>query len=153
VDGFCRTFNQESTWRAEASDTDAKAVLNAVRDRAQSMNGILIPDLSRKEYRVLRERERGYRMVEAEPGKIEAFVPSVGEEKHRKSDASVGLPETDVVLVPTGDRVKDGLLPVPEYVDICLEGASYWGEGFYEEFLRTTQVRPGVTLGEYLKRN
>jgi len=35
--------------------------------------------------------------------------------------------------------------PVPEYVEICVGGARYWGKGFHDDFLRTTEVHPDVT--------
>ena len=142
VEGFRRVFNQESVWRAKATEGDENeiAVLNAVRDDTSSMNGVLVPDLSTGEYDALRARESGYRMVEVENEAIEPYG----------ADSEDDLPEDDVVLVPTGNRVKDELLPIPEYIDICLEGARYWGDGFRDEFLRKTEVRRGETLAEYL---
>ena len=144
VEGFRRVFNQESVWRAKATEGDENeiAVLNAVRDKTSSMNGVLVPDLSTGEYDALRARESGYRMVEVEHEAIEPYG----------SDSEGDLPEDDVILVPTGKRVNDELLPIPEYIDICLEGARYWGDGFRDEFLRTTDVRQDETLAEYLDR-
>jgi len=146
VDGFRRVFNEESVWRVQASDgsEDERAVLNAVRDEGCSMNAVLVPDVSAEEYSALRVRESGYRMVEVEGDEMEPY-------------ADQDLPESvedGVVLVPTGreERVNDELLPIPEYVEICLEGAHHWGEKFHDEFLRTTYVRGGKkgTLAEYL---
>ena len=144
VEGFRRVFNQESVWRAKVTDgdEDEKAVLNAVKDETSSMNAVLVPDLGADEYDALRARESGYRMVEVEHDAIELYG----------TDEEDDLPKDDVVLVSTGNRVDDELLPIPEYVDICLEGARYWSEGFHDEFLRTTEVRSGETLGEYLNR-
>ena len=144
VEGFRRVFNQKSVWRAKATEGDENeiAVLNAVRDGTSSMNGVLVPDLSTGEYDALRARESGYRMVEVEHEAIEPYG----------SDSEGDLPEDDVILVPTGKRVNDELLPIPEYIDICLEGARYWGDGFRDEFLRTTDVRQDETLAEYLDR-
>lgn len=145
VDGFRRVFNQESVWRVQASDggEDERAVLNAVRDEGCSMNAVLVPDVSAEEYEALRVRESGYRMVEVEEDEIEPYADG---------DSLPGSVEEGVVLVPTGntERVNDDLLPIPEYVEICLEGARHWGEEFHDEFLRTTYVRGGETLGEYL---
>jgi hypothetical protein len=142
VEGFQRVFDQESVWRAKVTEggEDEAAVLNAVRDEGSSMNAVLVPDLSKDEYEALRVRESGYRMVEVEDESIESY--GAGEDD--------SLPEDDVVLIPTGNRVNDSLLPIPEYVEICLEGARHWGDGFRDEFLRTTYVRGGETLGEYL---
>jgi hypothetical protein len=144
VEGFRRVFNQESVWRAKATEGDENeiAVLNAVRDETSSMNGVLVPDLSTGEYEALRARESGYRMVEVEHEAIDTH----------EADSEDDLPEDDVVLVPTGNRVNDELLPIPEYIDICLEGARYWGDEFHDDFLHTTEVRSGETLGEYLDR-
>lgn len=142
VEGFRRVFNQESVWRAKVTDggEDEIGVLNAVRDRGSSMNAVLVPDLSSDEYEALRVRESGYRMVEAEKEAI----------GHYAEDEKGSLPEDDVVLVPTGNRVNDDVLPIPEYVEVCLEGARHWGESFRDEFLRTTEVRGGETLAEYI---
>lgn len=146
VEGFRRVFNEESVWRVQASkgDDDERAVLNAVRDDDFSMNAVLVPDVSAKEYEALRVRESGYRMVEVESDDIEPY-------------ADEDIPESTedgVVLVPTGreERVNDDLLPIPEYIDICLEGARHWGEQFRDEFLRTTYVRGDErgTLADYL---
>jgi len=73
VNGFRRVFNQRSTWRAQATDADAEAVLNRVREEGLSMNAILLNDLSQREYAVLRDRDLGYRMVEVEEDEIEAY--------------------------------------------------------------------------------
>jgi len=146
VEGFRRVFNQESVWRVRASegDDDERAVLNAVRDDGSSMNAVLVPDLSGEEYEALRVRESGYRMVEVESDCIEPYADG--------DDELPAEAEDDIVLVPTGrdERVDDGLLPIPEYVDICLEGARHWGDEYHDDFLRTTEVRGGRTLGDYL---
>lgn len=147
VDGFRRTFNQESVWRVRASDgdEDERAVLNAVRDDEASMNAVLVPDLSAGEYEALRARESGYRMVEVEDGDIEPYG----------ADAEDALPETagcGVVLISTGNRVDESIRPIPEYVETCLKGARCWGDGFRDDFLRTTEVSPGETLAEYLDK-
>jgi hypothetical protein len=140
VEGFRRVFDQESVWRAKATEGggDEIAVLNAVRDDTCGMNAVLVPDLSKDEYDAVRVRESGYRMVEVEDEAVEAYT------------ADETIPEDNVVLIPTGTRVNDDLLPIPEYTEICLEGARHWGEAFYDEFLRTTYVRGGETLREYL---
>lgn len=140
VDGFRRIFNQRSVWRANAGDGEEAGVLNAVLDLDRWMNAILVPDLSQTEYDALRRRERGYRMVEVEPSQIEGYGD--GEP-----------PENDVVLLPTGNhgRVDGSVEPVPSYVDICLNGARRWSDGFYDDFLDTTYVGD-LTLREYLGR-
>lgn len=148
VEGFRRLFNEESVWRVRASegDDEERAVLNAVRDEGCSMNAVLVPDVSAEEYEALRVRESGYRMVEVEDDEIEPYADE-------EDEFPEGV-EDDIVLVPTGreERVDDDLLPIPEYVEICLEGARHWGDGFHEEFVRTTYVRGGAggTLRDYL---
>jgi len=140
VDGFRRVFNQRSVWRAKAGDGDEAGVLNAVLNPDRWMNAVLVPDLSRTEYDALRRRERGYRMVEVEPSQIEGYGDSEP-------------PENDVVLLPTGNagRVDGSVEPVPSYIDICLDGARRWGDGFYDDFLDTTDVGD-LRLREYIKR-
>lgn len=145
VEGFRRVFNQESVWRAKATEGGENeiAVLNAVRNEGCSMNAVLVPDLSADEYAAIRARESGYRMVEVEKDAIEPY-PAYDDGN---------LPEDDLVLIPTGNRVNDDLLPIPEYVEICLEGARYWGDDFRDEFVGTTEVRHGETLDEYLEES
>lgn len=146
VEGFRRVFNQRSVWRAEASEDNGDAVLNAVRaeDRGpSSMNAVAVPDLSSVEYESLRKREWGYRMVEVRTESLEPY---------RAEDE---LPETEIWLLPTGreERVEEGLSPIPEYVEICLEGARYWGEDFRDEFIETTELSEeegGYALREWL---
>jgi hypothetical protein len=139
VNGFRRVFNQRSVWRSSTTDGDGSAVLNAVLDPGGSMNAVLVPELNAREYDALRRRERGYRMVEVEDSEIEPH-------------GDTPLPDNDIVLVPTGneERTDDSLKPIPEYIDICLDGARHWGESFYAEFLETTETGNGETLREYL---
>lgn len=139
VNGFRRVFNQRSVWRSSTTDGDSSAVLNAVLDQDACMNAVLVPELNAREYDAVRRRERGYRMVEVEGSEIEPY-----------NDTQ--LPDTDLVLVPTGneERLDSSLEPIPEYIDICLDGAGHWGEKFYNEFLETTELGNGESLREYL---
>jgi hypothetical protein len=138
VSGFARRFNQEASWR----DTDGRerAVLNVEPEAEAWFNAVLLPDLDRESYATFRERERGYRLVEVEADELEPYDPEDGD----RTDA------IDIVLVAVGERTATDIDPIPEYVDICLEGAAHWGAEFEAEFLGTTETAAGVPLSEYL---
>lgn len=121
VSGFRRLFNQEASWRE--TDGAERRVLNVELDADAWFNAILLPDVDRETYAEFRERERGYRLVEA----------------------------LDLVLVATGEKTATGIEPIPDYLELCLEGAAHWGEEFYDDFLATTEATPGVPLVDYLE--
>lgn len=139
VQGFRRLFNQEASWRK--SEDAEQAVLNAVRHDQYELNAVLLSDLSQEEYRELRERESGYRMVEA---------PSNGLTPYDSADEDQ-IAAHDLILISTGTKVNSNIRPISEYIDICLDGARAWGEQFYREFIETTEIQAGEPLDDYLE--
>lgn len=139
VQGFRRLFNQEASWR-ESMET-RQAVLNAVRYDQYELNAVLLSDLSRSEYRELRERESGYRMLEVRQRSITPYDAS---DEDRLADH-------DLVLISTGTKVNEDIRPIPDYIELCLDGALAWGDQFYQDFIETTEIQEGEPLDGYLE--
>lgn len=139
VDGLRRVLNQETSWRSDHERE--RAVCNVVRDPDGWLNGLVLPDVSRATFTEFRERESWYRILE---------VPLPDVEPYRDA-AEAALEATDVLLTTTGTETDDDIEPVPEYVDLCVEGAAEWTATFREDFLRTTETNAGVSLRETLE--
>ncbi|MFB6085634.1 MAG: hypothetical protein ABEJ84_02310 [Halodesulfurarchaeum sp.] len=145
VSGFKRIFNQEASWR-ETND-DQRAVLNVVQSPNSWFNGVLIKDLSRREFREIQDRERGYRFIEIEAEQIEYYEES--DVATGAIDGALGSPiEQDLILTTTGKKVNPSISPIPDYVTVCKEGAESWGQTFFEDFIHTTETNAGDTLSE-----
>lgn len=141
VFGFKRTFNQEASWR-EVNGRE-RGVLNVERADGGWFNAILLPDLDREEFRMYRERERGYTLIEVESDAVEPYDDT----DERRID------ELDLLLVPTGKKRRDDIDPIPEYVRICARGAAHWRSQraeFYRDFLDTTETAGGERIERYL---
>lgn len=131
IDGFRRVLDQRTSRR---TDDDVEcAVANAVRSPESWTNGVLLPDLTRREFEQFRDRERWYRLVEVPSGDIDPYD---------RMDAS-RIETQDLVLTTTGLETNADIEPIPEYVDACLEGAAEWGETFREDFIETTETNTG----------
>ncbi|RLE47612.1 MAG: hypothetical protein DRJ31_08575, partial [Candidatus Methanomethylicota archaeon] len=82
-------------------------------------------------------RERGYERIEIEKGLIK-FYDHPAEPRGR-------------IWTYTGKRIRSDIMPIPSYLDLCIEGAREWGERFYRDFLNTTFLSDGRTLREFLQ--
>ena len=138
VNGFKRVFNIETTWRKGSGKKIA--VLNVVKSDNNWFNGILIRDINKSYFRSLDKREEGYKRIKVDP----AFI---------KFDYGPSTKLKDQILIYTGEKMRDDILPIPSYLDICLEGSKEWGKEFYNDFLKTTFLPNGQTLIEFLKMN
>lgn len=130
VEGFRRTFDQETSWRG--GDGNQRGVANVVRDPDSWFNGLLVPDLDRDAFVRYRDREEGYTMVEVSRGSIEPY----------DSERRTALERADIVLVAVGDKRREDIEPKAEYIEICRKGAREWGEEFYADFLDTSEGLP-----------
>ncbi|MES3517212.1 MAG: hypothetical protein PPP58_06060 [Natronomonas sp.] len=139
VDGLCRIFNQQTSWRSD--DETACAVANAVRDDDAWLNGIVIPDIRRAEFRKFRERERWYRLIEVP---IDDVAPYDGDDRSRIEDH-------ELIVTTTGMKTDPNIEPIPSYVAACLDGAATWGETVREEFVATTRTNSGDPLTAFLE--
>lgn len=147
VDGFRRAFNQEASWRE--TEGDDVAVMNVGRSEGSWFNGLMVADLDRSEFAEFRERERGYWLVEVEPESLDEYSPTMLDTSHL-GDSPPDLDDQDLVLVPTGKKVRMDVSPIDDYVNICLTGAREWGSDFYEDFLTTTELASGRSLESYM---
>lgn len=138
VDGLRRVFNQETSWRSD--HPNERAVCNVVRDPESSINGLVLPDVSRETFAEFREREKWYRLI---------GVPRSDVEPYRGSDEEA-LAANDVFLTTTGTETDDDIEPIPDYVHECVNGAAEWAGTFQEDFLRTTETNSSGSLEDYL---
>lgn len=139
--GFERICNQAASWRQ--TDGDQQAVLNVVRNDEAWCNALVVTDLQRTEFRAFKDRERGYRLLEVDPARIDPYAPS---EVETNGETRPPLAEQDLLLVTTGTNVAHDIAPIPSYLRECLDGASQWGERFLAEFKATTAANPGRDL-------
>lgn len=126
LDGFTRTFEQETTFRGAAGNGDA--TLTVTRDASSWVNGILIPNVSETELAEYEEREEGYTLERVPAQEFEPY----SSENQRIVD------ECKEVIVPVGNRKLDTPTPVPEYLALATTGASLHGDEFLTDFVLTT---------------
>jgi len=134
---FKRSFNQQPVWRKNSGKHSA--VLNVKVDEPNWFNGVCYCFYD-FDFTALDNRERGYLRVAVHPDGISSY------QGH-------SLPELEELFIylGKGEYQNDALLPNPDYLDICLIGAKYWGEEFYRDFLDTTHINNGILLREYLQ--
>jgi hypothetical protein len=99
------------------------------------VNG-LVYSLSADDLEGFRLRETGYRLIEV---LVEPWGDASGDD----------FPRTAMVLEYLGAD-DASLLPHSGYLDVCREGAASFGDGFRDEFDRTTFLADGRRLSEYL---
>ena len=143
VNGYRRVFNQEPSWRKGAHEH--RAVLNLMHSDQDCFNGLLVALRDDSDFLALDERERGYSRTLVAPSQL---VCSADILRSVYSEFSNG--QTYVYLGKPEKR-NDDILPNKDYLNLCLCGAKYWGEAFYEQFLQTTYV--GESTLKQLLRN
>lgn len=131
VDGLKRVFNQRTSWRTE--DDIVCGVANVVRAADSWINGVLLPDLTRSEFRAFRERERWYRLIEISIDDVEPYDRT----EHSR------IKRLELILTTTGLETDPDIEPIPSYVDVCLNGAETWGEEFHSDFVESTETNAG----------
>lgn len=122
VAGWTRTFDQETVWRP--TEGRERAVLT-VSPSDGWINAVLISGLDGDDLENFETRESGYRSEKVEVTDVEPY--------------DGGGMEVKEALVSVGARRRDDILPIPSYVELCLEGAAEWGEGFLRDFVETTE--------------
>lgn len=140
VNGFKRVFNQETTWRNGSGKK--RAVLNVVKSNNNWFNGMLVCNINESYFWSLDKREEGYKRIKVAPASI-------------KFDYGISTKPEGRIWIYTGkhQKMRDDILPIPSYLDICLEGSKEWSERFYNDFLITTFLPKGQALIEFLKMN
>ena len=136
VHTFKRSFSQLPAWREVT--VKGCAVLNVQPSEADWLNAVCYcyPAF---DFATLDERERGYTRKSVPLSKVEGYQGR-------------DLPDLQKVFMYLGraEYQSRTILPNPDYLDICLEGAKKWGEGFYRDFLVSTHINNGTLLREYL---
>ena len=138
VKGFKRVFSQEPSWRRSSGND--RAVLTVVEDEYNSINAILILGLNNDALHLFDERERGYWRKKVNLKNVN-YCPKTGND----------IVINDVyIYVGKQEKYNENLMPNPDYLRICIDGAKMWSEEFYEEFLKTTFVG-GRRLSEVIE--
>jgi len=140
LNGFKRVFNQEEVWRKGSGKKIA--VLNVVKSDNSWFNGILVRSVNENYFKFIDKREEGYKRIKVDPTSIK-FVYGI----------STKLEGQIWIYTGKEHKMRKDILPIPSYLDICLEGTKEWGEGFYNDFLITTFLPNGQMLIEFLKMN
>lgn len=146
VRGYKRIFNQEPSWRK--GNGEHRAVLNVMRSDTAFFNGLLVKLRKEEDLDRLNERERGYYLSAIAPSQLSCLT-------NVSSSAAIDLACSELANQPTYlylgrlEKRNNDILPNKGYLNICLEGAQYWGEAFYEQFLQTTYVGE-LTLKTFL---
>lgn len=140
--GVARVFNYpltpEALLRYGPGPTPQHSAALGVRvtgDPADRANGLvysLLPD----DLEGFRRRETGYRLTEVATAAW-------------NNDSGGETPATAFVLEYLGAN-DERLLPHPQYLTVCREGAASFGDGFLDDFDRTTRLANGRLLAEYL---
>jgi len=128
VSGFKRVFAQEPSWR-RSTGID-RAVLTVVEDENYYINAILVIGLNDIALKLIDNRERGYQRVHVCKRSIKSY-------QGYGNDLEFG----DVcIYVGEKEKYNENLMPNPDYLSICTEGAKMWGGEFYDAFLKTTFI-------------
>lgn len=136
--GFQRIFNQEFTFRK--SNGEKAAVLNVEPKRDSWINAVLLGGFDEQFHEELNARESGYDKVEVDKKDICGYLP-------------ISFQQNDKVFIYIGKKGTQNseILPIEEYLSLCLEGANSFHGQFYEDFLDTTIVNKNILLRQYLE--
>lgn len=138
LSGWRRVFHQTPSWRRGEGRT--VAVLDVVPSPGTELPLVLLR-FERIDFAETDRRERGYRRIAVEKEKI-SFP----------GDKEPSLPDSLYLYTGRPELHDPTLLPNPDYLALCLEGAAHWGEAFYRGFLESTTLGDGTLLGAYLTR-
>jgi len=142
VKNFARRFSKSVAEHLRDVKGSQSGVLNVHPEPDHSFNGLLIGPLSEKGLRKYAFREREYDVKFLDPNRLDFYT-----EPQWNLDRFEGI--FTCYWNPSDDTIPN-YEPVPDYLDLCLEGAQQWGEEFLEEFKKTTLVGER-DLNQYLK--
>ena len=127
VRGYKRAFNQEPSWRQGKGKHIA--VLNVMKVPNYWFNAILIGKIQDCLFTELDIRERGYNRYSVSSEAITAY------------DSKIRLSDHVYIYLGKSEKRNDSILPNPDYLGVCLDGAKQWGLEFYADFLETTYIQ------------
>ena len=136
IKGFRRLFNQKVTFRKGYGER--AAVLNISCEKDAWMNGILLCGFDEEFHDEIDTREAGYDRI---------FVPKENIEFYGNT---IDLIEDCYIYRGKVGAQDDALLPIDDYLDLCLEGAKIYGEDFYVDFIESTWLKRDTRLDTYL---
>jgi cation transport regulator ChaC len=132
--GYRRVFDLESTYRFDPETALPICVLNLEPANIDSyINGICF-DMTQESFEELLEREKAYQLIE-----IDAFHYFTGD--HFRANCFVSSDYKKYPYVISSELQLD-------YLRICAEGCSTFGEAFLTEFKRTTSFH-GISEDDY----
>jgi len=141
VEGFSRHFSKSVAPHLRDVEGEESGVLNVHPNHGEWFNGLLIGPLREKGLRKYAFREREYDVIDLGLSHLELY-----------SESDLDLDDFETVFtcyLDPSDESVDLYEPVPDYLDLCLEGAEKWGGSFLKQFKETTRVGE-KTLIDYL---
>lgn len=135
--GFQRVFNQQVTFRK--TDGNRAAVLNIQPKRDSWINAILLGGFEEGHYDELDKRESGYNRTLITKENICGYK-------------NIELQDGDKIFIYVGKSgaQNNEILPIKEYLELCLRGAKSYTKEFYEDFIDTTLVNQNIILRDFL---
>jgi hypothetical protein len=124
LSGWRRVFHQTPSWRR--GEGKAIAVLDVVPSPGTDLPLILLR-FEHLDFSELDRRERGYRRLAIPGERLASF-----------DGTSLSLPDSLSLYTGRPELRDPTLLPNPDYLALCLEGARTWGTRFYRGFLEST---------------
>ncbi|MDY6779117.1 MAG: gamma-glutamylcyclotransferase family protein [Halobacteria archaeon] len=125
VDGYRRVCNKRASWRDPETGRDG--VFNIVESEGSYLNAVAMTRLTHDELGSIAVREGSYEMRCVDEDRVSSF-----------DGESARIEGVDCFVVAMDPSADEEVEPIPQYVDVCLEGARNWGEDFYDVFVETT---------------
>lgn len=126
IDGLSRYMNQ----RSDVREPESGAVLNVVEESESWINALLVYDIS-EGFEKYKQRETGYSLDTISASRMQAYDKQEIPVKNS--------------IIPRGQLVVEknsGYVPIPEYIEECVDGAKDWGPEFVRDFVITTHGFP-----------
>ena len=146
VVGYRRLFNLASVraWKKDCTGQQAAAVLNAEADLGSEFGGVAFPvgesglsALDQREY--IYRRKTGVECQDLNSGEVLSqciLYTALSGEELRSQKAS--FYEKRVHPLGLESLVSKEILPIDQYLSLCLQGAYWWGGKFGDHFVRNT---------------
>lgn len=136
VFGFERIFNQKMTYRK--GEGEKSAVLNVVKKEDRWINGVLLGGFEDRYHAEIDKRESGYDRIKIPSQNIVTYD-------------NTKIEDDAYVYLGAKGKQDDSLLPITDYLELCLDGAKSFGDDFFRDFLVTTWTRGEIRLDKYIE--
>ena len=146
VVGYRRIFNLTSvrSWKKDCTGQQAAAVLNIETHSGSEFGGVAFPvgksglsALDQREY--IYRRMTGVECLDLKSGEVlsqcNLYTALSGEELRLQKTSFY---EKRVRPYGLESLVSKDILPIDQYLSLCLQGAYWWGEQFGDHFVRNT---------------